>query len=125
MDLDYIVIQEIRLGIEERETRVYQGFILQIMWSHTHVRQGVKKVDQISLEQPEIIFMGTGTGEGIPRVSCLTNPIKKCVVGLGKRANLWLAAFSPKNSKGAISRTSKIEHLIDQTEEETQENPRE
>ncbi|KAL5698684.1 hypothetical protein ACHQM5_029684 [Ranunculus cassubicifolius] len=30
--------------------------------------------------QSEIIFLGTGTSEGIPRVSCLTNPLKKCVV---------------------------------------------
>ncbi|KAI4381866.1 hypothetical protein MLD38_007893 [Melastoma candidum] len=28
----------------------------------------------------EIIFIGTGTSEGIPRVSCLTNPAKKCAV---------------------------------------------
>ncbi|KAK3426767.1 hypothetical protein EUGRSUZ_F03136 [Eucalyptus grandis] len=28
----------------------------------------------------EIIFMGTGTSEGIPRVSCLTNSSKKCPV---------------------------------------------
>lgn len=31
-------------------------------------------------DQTEIIFMGTGTSEGIPRVSCLTNPLKKCPV---------------------------------------------
>ncbi|KAI4355500.1 hypothetical protein L6164_004266 [Bauhinia variegata] len=31
-------------------------------------------------DQSEIIFMGTGTSEGIPRVSCLTNPLKKCPV---------------------------------------------
>ncbi|KAI4329146.1 hypothetical protein L6164_021442 [Bauhinia variegata] len=31
-------------------------------------------------DQSEIIFMGTGTSEGIPRVSCLTNPPKKCPV---------------------------------------------
>ncbi|KAJ9129015.1 hypothetical protein P3X46_034230 [Hevea brasiliensis] len=30
--------------------------------------------------QSEIIFMGTGTSEGIPRLSCLTNPLKKCPV---------------------------------------------
>ncbi|CAA3010868.1 Hypothetical predicted protein [Olea europaea subsp. europaea] len=35
---------------------------------------------QASVEQSEIIFLGTGTSEGIPRVSCLTNPIKKCPV---------------------------------------------
>ncbi|XP_078428967.1 metallo-hydrolase/oxidoreductase superfamily protein isoform X2 [Wolffia australiana] len=28
----------------------------------------------------EIIFLGTGTSEGIPRVSCLTDPLKKCEV---------------------------------------------
>ncbi|XP_057771537.1 putative hydrolase C777.06c [Salvia miltiorrhiza] len=33
-----------------------------------------------SVEQSEIIFIGTGTSEGIPRVSCLTNPIKTCPV---------------------------------------------
>lgn len=31
-------------------------------------------------DQSEIIFIGTGTSEGIPRVSCLTNPLKKCPV---------------------------------------------
>lgn len=41
---------------------------------------GVQKGDQKSLEQPEIIFIGTGTSEGIPRVSCLTHPLKKCSV---------------------------------------------
>ncbi|CAL5439507.1 unnamed protein product [Camellia sinensis] len=35
---------------------------------------------QTLAEQPEIIFLGTGTSEGIPRVSCLTNPEKKCPV---------------------------------------------
>ncbi|KAF3451774.1 hypothetical protein FNV43_RR07870 [Rhamnella rubrinervis] len=31
-------------------------------------------------DQSEIIFIGTGTSEGIPRVSCVTNPLKKCEV---------------------------------------------
>ncbi|KAF3450506.1 hypothetical protein FNV43_RR06590 [Rhamnella rubrinervis] len=31
-------------------------------------------------DQSEIIFIGTGTSEGIPRVSCLTNPLEKCEV---------------------------------------------
>ncbi|XWS20143.1 hypothetical protein CRYUN_Cryun31cG0075300 [Craigia yunnanensis] len=31
-------------------------------------------------EKSEIIFIGTGTSEGIPRVSCLTDPVKKCPV---------------------------------------------
>ena len=35
---------------------------------------------QLAADQPEIIFMGTGTSEGIPRVSCLTNPLKTCLV---------------------------------------------
>ncbi|KAK4427347.1 putative hydrolase [Sesamum alatum] len=35
---------------------------------------------QVSVDQSEIIFVGTGTSEGIPRVSCLTNPDKKCPV---------------------------------------------
>ncbi|CAN0881685.1 Putative hydrolase C777.06c [Linum grandiflorum] len=35
---------------------------------------------QLPSDQSEIIFMGTGTSEGIPRLSCLTNPLKKCEV---------------------------------------------
>ncbi|KAB1218418.1 hypothetical protein CJ030_MR3G026298 [Morella rubra] len=35
---------------------------------------------QLPADQSEIIFMGTGTSEGIPRVSCLTNPLKTCPV---------------------------------------------
>ncbi|KAL6559974.1 hypothetical protein OROGR_005091 [Orobanche gracilis] len=35
---------------------------------------------QFSVDQSEIIFIGTGTSEGIPRVSCLTNPNKTCPV---------------------------------------------
>ncbi|XP_074268200.1 putative hydrolase C777.06c [Silene latifolia] len=33
-----------------------------------------------TVEKSEIIFVGTGTSEGIPRVSCLTNPAKTCTV---------------------------------------------
>uniref|UniRef100_A0A1D1XRF6 Putative hydrolase C777.06c n=1 Tax=Anthurium amnicola TaxID=1678845 RepID=A0A1D1XRF6_9ARAE len=33
-----------------------------------------------SVQQSEIIFLGTGTSEGIPRVSCITNPLKTCEV---------------------------------------------
>ncbi|XP_072980217.1 putative hydrolase C777.06c [Typha angustifolia] len=32
------------------------------------------------LERSEIIFLGTGTSEGIPRVSCLTNQLKTCTI---------------------------------------------
>ncbi|XP_024970975.1 putative hydrolase C777.06c isoform X2 [Cynara cardunculus var. scolymus] len=45
-----------------------------------HTNSSVQKGEQITLEQPEIIFIGTGTSEGIPRVSCLTDPLKKCLV---------------------------------------------
>ncbi|TVU09314.1 hypothetical protein EJB05_42778, partial [Eragrostis curvula] len=32
------------------------------------------------LQESELIFIGTGTSEGIPRVSCLTDPTKTCPV---------------------------------------------
>ncbi|KAG6669164.1 hypothetical protein CIPAW_01G224100 [Carya illinoinensis] len=35
---------------------------------------------QLPADLSEIIFMGTGTSEGVPRVSCLTNPLKTCPV---------------------------------------------
>ncbi|KAH0691870.1 hypothetical protein KY285_019006 [Solanum tuberosum] len=35
---------------------------------------------EVSANQSELIFLGTGTSEGIPRVSCLTNPLKTCPV---------------------------------------------
>ncbi|XP_038707048.1 putative hydrolase C777.06c isoform X2 [Tripterygium wilfordii] len=35
---------------------------------------------QSPVGESEIIFMGTGTSEGIPRVSCLTNTLKTCPV---------------------------------------------
>ncbi|XP_058068840.1 putative hydrolase C777.06c isoform X7 [Magnolia sinica] len=35
---------------------------------------------QVPSKGSEIIFLGTGTSEGIPRVSCLTNPLKTCMV---------------------------------------------
>lgn len=41
---------------------------------------GVQSRVQVPLEQSEIIFLGTGTSEGIPRVSCLTDPLKTCPV---------------------------------------------
>ncbi|CAJ2663607.1 unnamed protein product [Trifolium pratense] len=37
-------------------------------------------------DQSQVIFIGTGTSEGIPRVSCLTNPSNQCPVCL-KAAN--------------------------------------
>lgn len=41
---------------------------------------GVDSGTKLNEKQSEIIFMGTGTSEGIPRVSCLTNTLKKCPV---------------------------------------------
>ncbi|WCJ39512.1 Metallo-hydrolase/oxidoreductase superfamily protein [Euphorbia peplus] len=35
---------------------------------------------RLPIDQSEIIFLGTGTSEGIPRLSCITNPLKKCPV---------------------------------------------
>ncbi|KAK2630826.1 hypothetical protein QOZ80_UnG0724960 [Eleusine coracana subsp. coracana] len=32
------------------------------------------------LQESELIFLGTGTSEGIPRVSCLTHPTKSCPI---------------------------------------------
>ncbi|CAI9114344.1 OLC1v1015052C1 [Oldenlandia corymbosa var. corymbosa] len=39
-----------------------------------------KDAVQVPPQKPEIIFIGTGTSEGIPRVSCLTHPTKICPV---------------------------------------------
>lgn len=41
---------------------------------------GVDSGTKLNEKQSEIIFMGTGTSEGIPRVSCLTNTLKRCPV---------------------------------------------
>jgi len=40
---------------------------------------GISEVDS-PVDQSQVIFIGTGTSEGIPRVSCLTNPSTKCPV---------------------------------------------
>lgn len=43
---------------------------------------GTEAESREPLGQSEIIFLGTGTSEGIPRVSCLTNQSKTCPVRL-------------------------------------------
>ncbi|CAI8583433.1 unnamed protein product [Vicia faba] len=43
---------------------------------------GVGDVELPVDDQSQVIFIGTGTSEGIPRVSCLTNPANKCPVCL-------------------------------------------
>lgn len=46
---------------------------------------GLLGVESEAGRQPtssQVIFLGTGTSEGIPRVSCLTNPEKSCAVSL-------------------------------------------
>ncbi|KAE8720061.1 hypothetical protein F3Y22_tig00109921pilonHSYRG00040 [Hibiscus syriacus] len=45
---------------------------------HGFATEGISQ--KSSTQQSEIIFIGTGTSEGIPRVSCLTDPLKKCPV---------------------------------------------
>uniref|UniRef100_A0A0A0LDE3 Uncharacterized protein n=1 Tax=Cucumis sativus TaxID=3659 RepID=A0A0A0LDE3_CUCSA len=57
--------------------------------SGTEIRQNVEVSGgeiggTISANESEIIFIGTGTSEGIPRVSCLTDPVKKCPVRISK-----------------------------------------
>ncbi|KAK9101341.1 hypothetical protein Scep_024771 [Stephania cephalantha] len=44
--------------------------------------EDISNGDPCGKEESEIIFLGTGTSEGIPRVSCLTDPSKKCMVCL-------------------------------------------
>ncbi|KAK9923635.1 hypothetical protein M0R45_032042 [Rubus argutus] len=61
---------------------------------------------QLSSEQSEVIFIGTGTSEGIPRVSCLTNPLKSCEVCLkavelgnkNRRLNTSILVRHPRSS---------------------------
>ncbi|CAH1422778.1 unnamed protein product [Lactuca virosa] len=60
-------------GSRLQSNRIYADASLQS-------NSSVQKREKITLEQPEIIFMGTGTSEGVPRVSCLTHPLKKCPV---------------------------------------------
>nr|KYP54322.1 Putative hydrolase C777.06c family [Cajanus cajan] len=43
---------------------------------HSSSTKGV----ELGGDQAELIFLGTGTSEGVPRVSCLTNPLNKCEV---------------------------------------------
>ncbi|XP_024027914.1 putative hydrolase C777.06c [Morus notabilis] len=62
--------------------------------------------EELPDDQSEIIFMGTGTSEGIPRLSCLTNPLKKCEVcskaaepgNINKRLNTSILIRYPSSS---------------------------
>lgn len=57
------------------------NFLFFIFWNYTgSVSDSIG--GQVYNGQSEIIFIGTGTSEGIPRVSCLTNPDKTCQVSL-------------------------------------------
>ncbi|XVF25138.1 hypothetical protein REPUB_Repub13aG0187800 [Reevesia pubescens] len=54
-----------------------------VIFSDTAWTTGFASADagtKLPAETSEIIFIGTGTSEGIPRVSCLTDPVKKCPV---------------------------------------------
>ncbi|PWA43347.1 metallo-hydrolase/oxidoreductase superfamily protein [Artemisia annua] len=83
--MDHEIVNEGLLKLKESEGLDYQ----EDMFSSTneisssaslHSLPSVQKGDQVSPDQPELIFIGTGSSEGIPRVSCLTNPLKKCKV---------------------------------------------
>ncbi|XP_038905384.1 putative hydrolase C777.06c isoform X2 [Benincasa hispida] len=52
----------------------------QIAQSRLQSVSGGEIGETLSANESEIIFIGTGTSEGIPRVSCLTDPVKKCPV---------------------------------------------
>ncbi|XP_004297566.1 PREDICTED: putative hydrolase C777.06c-like [Fragaria vesca subsp. vesca] len=56
----------------------------------------------LPLEQSDVIFIGTGTSEGIPRVSCLTNPLKKCEV--------CLKAVEPGNRNRRLNTSIVVRH---------------
>lgn len=56
-------------------------------------------------EQSEILFLGTGTSEGIPRVSCLTNPLENCMV--------CLKATEPANKNRRHNTSILIRHAND------------
>ncbi|KAL2617313.1 hypothetical protein AAZV13_08G178800 [Glycine max] len=47
---------------------------------HSTSTKGDGGVVEFGGDQTELIFLGTGTSEGVPRVSCLTNPLHKCEV---------------------------------------------
>ncbi|PWA63943.1 metallo-hydrolase/oxidoreductase superfamily protein [Artemisia annua] len=83
--MDHEIVNEGLLKLKESEGLDYQ----EDMFSSTneisssaslHSLPSVQKGEQVSTDQPELIFIGTGSSEGIPRVSCLTNPLKKCEV---------------------------------------------
>ncbi|KAL6846325.1 hypothetical protein ACP4OV_023773 [Aristida adscensionis] len=48
--------------------------------SHSAAGSGAGSSAEQRPQQSELIFLGTGTSEGIPRVSCLTDPNKTCAV---------------------------------------------
>ena len=54
-------------------------------------------------DRSEIVFLGTGTSEGIPRVSCLTNPLKTCSVFI-----LFIVEFSSLVSVGSSLKRKNI-----------------
>ncbi|KAH1084746.1 hypothetical protein AAZX31_07G008100 [Glycine max] len=47
---------------------------------HSTSTKGDGGAVELGGDQTELIFLGTGTSEGVPRVSCLTNPLLKCEV---------------------------------------------
>ncbi|CAF1704401.1 hypothetical protein Bca4012_004145 [Brassica carinata] len=54
--------------------------VLQASLQSNYANAGEAEVTSSPGDRSEIVFLGTGTSEGIPRVSCLTNPLKTCSV---------------------------------------------
>ena len=61
-----------------------------------YANAGEAEVTSSPGDRSEIVFLGTGTSEGIPRVSCLTNPLKTCSVFL-----FFIVEFSSSVSMGS------------------------
>ncbi|KAJ7559730.1 hypothetical protein O6H91_04G098600 [Diphasiastrum complanatum] len=70
--------------VEVNKSSLYVDGVLRLQKSH--ITEGIQG-------RSELIFLGTGTSEGIPRVSCLTHPSKECSV-------CWAATrFGNKNRR--------------------------
>lgn len=73
-------IDSIRLQLSQHELIVLGRYLSAIKFVSGSVTGDDSSRGSLPDDQSEIIFMGTGTSEGIPRVSCLTNSLKKCPV---------------------------------------------
>ncbi|XP_028238804.1 putative hydrolase C777.06c isoform X4 [Glycine soja] len=60
--------------------RSHPSFTIPFSSIHSTSTKGDGGAVELGGDQTELIFLGTGTSEGVPRVSCLTNPLHKCEV---------------------------------------------